>query len=269
MSNRLTVALALSGALHAGLFVATSGPHQWLLAGLHHPRSTETLTVSIRAAVNAADETRGPAKVSRQGSHRARKVASAPSPTPPAANRILVRRAPDKTPRRPPAKSGRLRVTANKDEPGQSTAKAPPESRRMTEATGGDRSSDHRISDQVATGATSRHDTLGERKTDGDGRKAAERTYLAEFLAALSRYKHYPQSARLRRQEGRVVVALLLAKDGTIKDVQIKEPSRFPLLNRAALRSVRELDRFKPFPAGMDRSAWQLSVPFQYAIRDQ
>ena len=267
MSNRFAAALVLSGALHAGLLATASGLHPWLLTGLGRD-PTETLTVSIRGIPG---KPQGAKRV-----HRARRPTSQAA-TIPDSNPPSPKRMPDQNKvvhdiagRQQPVKTA-LPVTVPRTEPERIGAKAKHEVDETTaEAVDAEPSPAHRPAgpDQSASIAGARP-ASNDRKSDGDSGAAAERTYLAEFLAALSRYKHYPQSARLRREEGRVVVALILKHDGTIKDVQIKEPSRFPLLDRAALRSVRELDRFKPFPAGMDRSAWQLSVPFQYAIRDQ
>lgn len=278
---RLMTSIAVSGVLHAGLFVALAGLNTQLFAGLENVKQAGTLTVSIAPMESSSPVPSPP-----------------PAPGPPAQRDAIQSPVPDKpsdmehhksdvTPTRSQierttddrAKSHHSRRVAATSAP----RKSPPSSTRLARSeqanTTHDRekprspreptpSGDQGLKGEAHANASSPHMASPGSGTDDSGRQA-ERTYLSELLEALSRYKHYPQSARLRGQEGTVVVALILRRDGTIDDVHIAQPSRYPLLNRAALRTVRQLDRFKPFPSDMHRASWDLTVPFQYAISDR
>ena len=58
----------------------------------------------------------------------------------------------------------------------------------------------------------------------------------------------YPPVARLQRQEGTVVVRFTVSENGRVVAAQALSPSRWPLLNEAALRVVRERWRFPSGP---------------------
>lgn len=50
----------------------------------------------------------------------------------------------------------------------------------------------------------------------------------------------YPDAAKFAHQEGVVGIQFTVAPGGRVNDASIVEPSRFPLLNQSALRTVRE-----------------------------
>ncbi|MGA8259844.1 MAG: energy transducer TonB [Arenicellales bacterium] len=273
----MLTAIAISGALHAGLFVAGAGLDARLFAGLENVTRARLLTVSIAPA---AAPPQAPASSQAAGTAAPRAATESPTPE---GRPDMQHEGADATPARPPstqptrirAKPRLSRRTA--DEPALETSDRSPTRLARSEPTNNTRTTERR---RARGGQTLAHrePSKGEADADassrhsaaaGDTGRQAERTYLSEFLEALSRYKHYPQSARLRGQEGTVIVALILRRDGAIDDVHVAEPSRFPLLNRAALRTVRQLDRFKPFPTDMHRGSWELTVPFQYAISDR
>lgn len=267
MNTRLLISIAISGVLHTGVFVAGSGWHRQFLAGLDDVRRTEILTVSVEPRAlpsEPADSSSGgsrpvppapgqetvrgeipPERASPQSRSRSR----------PAASRVFAARA-DHGHAADPAETQAPDAAAT---PGTGSSPSPTASRNVPAEEAAARSGE---------GAGPRSPASTSEQGD-DHRDKVERTYLAEFLAELSKHKHYPRSARVRRQQGKVVVALVLRDDGSINDVQVEEPSHYPILNRAALRSVKQLKRFKPFPEDLNRSAWHLSVPFQYSIRDR
>ena len=265
LDMRFLVFMLVSGVLHAGVFVVGAGVNRELLAGSHNLKRAATLSVSIVPASPAPQESGASARPSKSAPPKeiGRQLSERP----------LVPRTDDGTRAdlpipEPLRKTGRapapeLGVNDKNSVHPQSVRN--PEPRNRTER----KDNQETTRQVVGAGESSDDSTSTESRPSDSDLGAVDRTYLGEFLAALSRNKHYPQSARLRRQQGKVVVALVLHKDGTINDVHVAEPSRFPLLNRAALRTVRQLDRFKPFPADMHRASWELTVPFQYAIRDQ
>jgi TonB family protein len=69
----------------------------------------------------------------------------------------------------------------------------------------------------------------------------------------------YPREAALASQEGTIIVRFTVGADGRVTKAEAVVPCRWPLLNQAALRKVREAWRFPP---GAVRS-YEISIEFQ------
>lgn len=82
---------------------------------------------------------------------------------------------------------------------------------------------------------------------------AAESRY-ARYLEAWRRRverlgnRHYPAVARERGLSGRVVLEIVLNADGTVRALEPRRSSGQPLLDEAAIRSVRLASPYAPFP---------------------
>lgn len=77
----------------------------------------------------------------------------------------------------------------------------------------------------------------------------------------------YPERARRRGHEGRVVLAVTVTATGEPVSVEVADSSGYPLLDRAALRAVRRW-RFHP-AAGIDpRELSQVKVPITFRLED-
>jgi protein TonB len=70
--------------------------------------------------------------------------------------------------------------------------------------------------------------------------------YYQMVRTRLENQKQYPASARQRGQEGRVTVYFVIASDGGVSESRIIKASRFPVLDAAALDTIR---RCVPFPS--------------------
>jgi len=71
--------------------------------------------------------------------------------------------------------------------------------------------------------------------------------------------RHYPLEAR-GRMYGRLRMTVLLAADGSVRAIDIDQPSEHPLLNQAARRIVQLAAPFAPFPPDIARDVEQLSI---------
>lgn len=255
MNVRFLISLAVSGAVHAGVFVMGSGLLDHYEPGLQDHRTTGTLTVSVALdRVDTPEADTMPHTTPRRHQPMDEKAGpSRPSQQTPSDSQIpktLVKR--DNERHTTPEDTGQDAPAVDEQ---NKTREARPDIAAAKQAA----APRQRAAESPASRAT---------RQTGETSNSAEISYLSEFLAELSRYKHYPRSARLSRQQGKVVVELVLRKDGLISDAAVSEGSRYPALNRAALRSVQQMKRFKPFPETFDRSEWRLSVPFKYAFDD-
>jgi TonB family protein len=98
---------------------------------------------------------------------------------------------------------------------------------------------------------------------DGAGQGAS----LAYARYAKNPAPDYPAEARLRGEEGTVVVRVLVAADGSVRWVEIAKSSGFDLLDQQALRTVRTRWRFVAARRkGVAVDSWVL-VPIRFVLR--
>lgn len=100
---------------------------------------------------------------------------------------------------------------------------------------------------------------------------ALEGGYLHGVRDDLERYKQYPsgRQASLERPSGKVVVWLLVDRNGKVLDRGLEERASSMLLNRAALTSLGRIEQVKPFPAEAfaGRSQLRITATFDYSPR--
>lgn len=77
----------------------------------------------------------------------------------------------------------------------------------------------------------------------------------------------YPTRARRRGWEGRVVLEVAVAADGTVNAVEVRESSGYAALDRAARDAVRDW-RFSPASEDGMAVADKVTVPVRFALRD-
>jgi protein TonB len=94
--------------------------------------------------------------------------------------------------------------------------------------------------------------------------------YFAAVRDAVERAKYYPFSARLAGLEDRVAVDFFIATDGAAEQIRLIEPSRFPVLNDAAVETIRRVARFPAPPLRDNQSASgggvRVTVPLEFTL---
>lgn len=88
--------------------------------------------------------------------------------------------------------------------------------------------------------------------------------YKAQLRAKIEENKYYPPMSRRLGQQGTVVVAFTLLKDGHIIDVKVEDPSPYERLNASALEAVRKVKRFMPIPNELGMSRMDIKVPLKF-----
>ena len=88
--------------------------------------------------------------------------------------------------------------------------------------------------------------------------------YLEHVRRWISRFQHYPEEADKQGQKGVVLLDIDIARDGTVLDVRIARSSGYPLLDAAALQTVRSASPVPPFPARYRRERGSIEVPQSY-----
>lgn len=90
--------------------------------------------------------------------------------------------------------------------------------------------------------------------------------YLDRVRRHLERYKHYPDDALKKKQEGTVMVAFTLAHDGTVTGAWITKSSGNPLLDQAALAMLHDGSPVPPVPERYWGRAGPITMPVNFTI---
>lgn len=90
-------------------------------------------------------------------------------------------------------------------------------------------------------------------------------SYIQQILQLISRKKTYPKEALQREQEGKVMVAVTVEKDGQVIETVVEEAAPFEALNSAALETIRSVGKFPPLPEGID-APLHLHIPLVFKL---
>ena len=74
---------------------------------------------------------------------------------------------------------------------------------------------------------------------------ATPNSYMEMVRLRIEKHKRYPSLARVKNIEGRVTIRFMITPQGDVKNVEIARSSRHKILDRAALRAVKDAS---PFP---------------------
>jgi len=85
-------------------------------------------------------------------------------------------------------------------------------------------------------------------------------------MAWLDAHKFYPQLAQQRGEQGTVLLRFTVTRDGRVLTVSLVQSSGSPVLDRAALRLLRDA-RLPPFPPDMPGPEATVSVPIHYLLQ--
>lgn len=95
----------------------------------------------------------------------------------------------------------------------------------------------------------------------------AKARYEDLLYSWLVRHKEYPLVARRRGLEGRPVVTVRIDRAGHVVASRVSKPSRYPMLDEAAVAMVRRADPFPPLPADVGGDSYEFVAPVEYRLR--
>jgi protein TonB len=90
--------------------------------------------------------------------------------------------------------------------------------------------------------------------------------YLTALRQRIQQTLRYPASARRRGVAGTVSVEILILPNGTLGGVTLLESSTHPVLDEAALDTIRSLPRM-PFPRDLPARPLRVRVPVVFEMR--
>lgn len=88
--------------------------------------------------------------------------------------------------------------------------------------------------------------------------------YKAQLRSKIEENKYYPPISRRLGQQGTVVVAFTLLKDGHIIDVKVETACPYERLNASALDAVKKVKRFMPIPNELGENRMDFKVPLKF-----
>jgi protein TonB len=106
--------------------------------------------------------------------------------------------------------------------------------------------------------------------TAGGGDKNYKIAYERKLLAWLEQHKHYPNSARRRRQEDTVTLAFIIDKKGQVLSYEITSPSHYNKLNKAVISMIEKANPLPAIPTEMvvaGTGTLRFSVPIMFTLR--
>jgi periplasmic protein TonB len=99
----------------------------------------------------------------------------------------------------------------------------------------------------------------------GDGQGPGD-DYLNRLRRWLAKYKKYPPEAFKKKQEGSVMVAFTIARDGTVLAAEIERSSGFPLIDQATLDMLQRASPVPPVPAHYTGERLSIAIPVRFSI---
>jgi TonB family protein len=90
--------------------------------------------------------------------------------------------------------------------------------------------------------------------------------YFHRLRRTIKRNMEYPAGSRMRHEEGDVVIAIAVARDGTILSKEIRESSGFPGLDQEALAMVQRSSPLPAVPKQISGDRIRIVLPFRFTL---
>ncbi|GFO59302.1 hypothetical protein GMST_16270 [Geomonas silvestris] len=101
------------------------------------------------------------------------------------------------------------------------------------------------------------------------GAGAARRgSYQGQVKALIEAHKKYPVAARKLGREGRCERRLVLARDGSLKQVETVSSCGHPFLDAAATRAITDVGKFPPLPDEFGAPQESFTVTMSFSLSD-
>ena len=95
----------------------------------------------------------------------------------------------------------------------------------------------------------------------------AQRDYTPLVVGQIYKSISYPRRAVDKNQQGTVRIAVSIDLSGELVDASITQKSDFKLLNKAALKAVKDAAPFPPMPTEMKTEIFELSLPITFRLQ--
>ena len=117
------------------------------------------------------------------------------------------------------------------------------------------------------TGTTELNNIGSGDNSAGGGIPGSTKDYAATLLAWLERHKEYPRSARVRRQQGTVLLYFVMDRNGKVLNRRIEKSSGYSKLDEEALAMLQRAQPLPTMPDTMAKDTLELVVPVEFFLR--
>jgi len=101
-------------------------------------------------------------------------------------------------------------------------------------------------------------------KQNSAGGNSSITNYPGKIVSKLRRALRYPAAARSQGLRGEVQVSFTVSASGGVGGIRVVSSSGSPVLDKAAVETVRRAAPFPPIPDGAGRSSWPFTVPLAF-----
>lgn len=193
---------------------------------------------------------------------------AAPGPIPEAVPPPLIASRPSPEPVPPPAEPRReFREEGSPNRSGLSLGGPLREVSRSPAPTGPPAGTRPSIMDQInklGSGLTADAGGSAKKTIPLDSREPRFLDYLGRLKQRIQNEWIYPEEARQVGMGGELVLVFTLNRAGTLTYIRLVESSGFPILDTEALRAVKAVAPFDPFPPQMGDEPLNISAIFRY-----
>jgi periplasmic protein TonB len=92
-------------------------------------------------------------------------------------------------------------------------------------------------------------------------------SWTSLLFKQLQRFKSYPSGARARNEQGVVILAFTVDRDGHVLSRRIVTGSGYPDLDAEVLTMIERAQPLPAFPASMTQAQQDFSVPIRFSLR--
>ncbi|WP_265517983.1 energy transducer TonB family protein [Nitratireductor luteus] len=146
--------------------------------------------------------------------------------------------------------------------PARRKAATPPPAKKSAGAGGNDeRSAKKGSAGQARSGASGGEQTARATRQGN----AAVSNYPGKVVSKLRRALRYPRQAKRDGLRGEARVAFTISRNGSVSGIRIVRSSGSPVLDQAAVETVRRAAPFPAIPGNAGRASWPFTVPLAFA----
>jgi TonB family protein len=93
--------------------------------------------------------------------------------------------------------------------------------------------------------------------------------FLAKIKEKVERAKRYPSLARKKEFEGVVKLEFCILQDGSLKEVTITQPSKYEMLNKVAVETIRRAHPYPKIPKVLNKAELWIELPIVFQLKEK
>lgn len=102
--------------------------------------------------------------------------------------------------------------------------------------------------------------------------RASQRDELSAFRnkirEKIEKTKKYPSLAKKSKFEGSIEVEFCLLKDGKVKEISIMSPSKYEILNNAAVEAIKKAEPYPEIPKSLSQSQIWIEIKVTFELKN-